>query len=49
MRYISLIIMIIFFAGCATWNGIKQDTKTGAKWTKEKVHESAEYIEKKTQ
>lgn len=49
MKYIILTFMIVLFSGCATWNGIKQDTKTGANWTKEKVHEGAVYIEKKTQ
>ena len=49
MKYITLFLAMILFAGCATWNGIKQDTKTGAKWTKEKVHEGAKYIEEKTE
>ncbi len=48
MRYVLLILMVFLFSGCATWNGIKQDTKTGANWTKEKVHEGAKYIEEKT-
>ncbi len=49
MRYIIMAFMIVLVSGCATWNGIKQDTKTGANWTKEKVHEGAKYIEKKTE
>ncbi len=49
MKYLLIIFMIVLFGGCATWNGIKQDTKTGANWTKEKVHEGAAYIEKKTE
>jgi predicted small secreted protein len=49
MKYITVVVLTILFSGCATWNGIKQDTKTGVDWTKSKVHEGAVYIEKKTQ
>ena len=49
MKYIFMASIIILVSGCATWNGVKQDTKTGANWTKEKVHNGAAYIEKKTE
>ena len=49
MRYILMITMMLMFAGCATWSGIKQDTKAGANWTKEKVHDGASYVEQKTE
>jgi len=49
MKYIFMALIIFLVSGCATWNGVKQDTKTGANWTKGKVHEGAAYIEKKTQ
>lgn len=49
MKYIFMALIIILVSGCATWNGVKQDTKTGVNWTKEKVHNGAAYIEKKTE
>ncbi len=49
MRYLMLLIITVFFSGCATWEGIKQDTSDAFSWTKSKVHSGAEYIEKKTQ
>ncbi len=49
MKYIFMALIIFLVSGCATWNGIKKDTKTGVGWTKEKVHKGAVYIEKKTQ
>ncbi len=49
MRYILVLIAVLFFSGCATWEGIKQDTGAAFSWTKSKVHNGAEYIEKKTE
>jgi len=49
MKYIFMALIIFLVSGCATWSGVKQDTKTGANWTKEKVHKGATYIEKKTE
>ncbi len=51
MRYISAIILILFslsVGGCATWKGVKQDSKDAYKWSKDKVHDGAEYVEEKT-
>lgn len=49
MKYIVSIILITFFAGCATWGGIKKDAKDGAEWTKEKVNQGATYVKEKTE
>ncbi len=49
MKYIFMTFVIIMVSGCATWNGVKQDTKTGADWTKHKVNEGATYIQEKTE
>lgn len=40
---------LIFFAGCATWSGIKEDTGTAAEWTKEKVNKGAGFVKEKTE
>ncbi len=31
-----------------TWHGAKKDTKENSKWSKDKVNDGAQYIEKKT-
>ncbi len=49
MKYLIMIFLLIAVSGCATWNGVKEDTKTGVNWTKQKVHEGATYIDKKTE
>jgi len=49
MKYLIMMFLLIGLMGCATWNGVKQDTKAGANWTKQKVHKGAAYIEKKTE
>jgi len=36
-------------SGCATWQGVKEDTNKGTQWSKDKVNEGAEYVEKKTE
>lgn len=49
MRFLSAIILTLFsLNGCATWSGIKQDSKDAYRWSKEKVHDGAEYVEEKT-
>lgn len=40
---------LLFFAGCATWRGIKEDTGTAAEWTKDKVNRGAGYVKEKTE
>lgn len=50
MRYFfGMVFVMIFFSGCATWNGIKKDTSDAADWTKEKVNKGAEYVKEKTE
>jgi PBP1b-binding outer membrane lipoprotein LpoB len=49
MRYIAGLVLILFFSGCATWQGIKSDSKDAAHWTKEKVNEGASYVKEKTE
>lgn len=48
MKYTVGFLMIVLLSGCATWSGIKQDTKTGAEWSKEKVNQGASYVKEKT-
>ena len=49
MKTFILVIMVLVFSGCATWKGVKEDTKDGANWTKEKVNNGAEWVKKKTE
>lgn len=50
VKQIVLILLVIFFSsGCATWYGVKKDTKDGVEWTKEKVNKGAEYVKEKTE
>ena len=42
-------LMCFLLSGCSTWNGVKQDAKDGADWTKEKIHKGAEYVKEKTE
>ena len=37
LRSILLLIFIIFFQGCATWSGVKQDSKTAWQATTERA------------
>ena len=39
LRSILLLIFIIFFQGCATWSGVKQDSKTAWQATKDTTTE----------
>lgn len=39
----------VILSGCATWQGVKQDTSDAANWTKKKVNEGAQWVEEKTQ
>jgi PBP1b-binding outer membrane lipoprotein LpoB len=48
-RFFLLMITILFFSGCATWSGIKEDSKDAAHWTKQKLNQSAEYVKEKTE
>ncbi|AFL67789.1 hypothetical protein [Sulfurospirillum barnesii] len=49
MNYIVTIMCVILFSGCATWGGIKKDTRDGAEWTKEKINQGASYVKDKTE
>ncbi|MDD3324674.1 MAG: hypothetical protein PHN38_06105 [Sulfurospirillaceae bacterium] len=49
MRKFLLLLLSFLFCGCATWSGIKQDTKEGVDWSKEKVNKGASYIKEKTE
>jgi len=48
LTFILLLLILIVSSGCATWDGIKEDTSDGAQWSKEKGNDGASYIEKKT-
>ncbi|CZE46140.1 hypothetical protein [Campylobacter geochelonis] len=51
MRFIfAILVTTIFFVGCSnTWQGVKQDSKETADWTKEKVNEGATFVKEKTE
>ena len=36
----SLITIILFSSGCATWDGIKEDSNNAYNTTKETIHEA---------
>lgn len=47
--FIMLLFVVFMASGCSeTWKGAKQDTSDNAEWSKDKVNDGAEYIEKKT-
>lgn len=51
MQHVYLVVLFLFslnLTGCATWEGIKEDTSDAAEWSKEKVNEGATYIKEKT-
>ncbi|MDD2369328.1 MAG: hypothetical protein PHQ90_08505 [Sulfuricurvum sp.] len=46
---IILLFVILMASGCSeTWQGAKKDTVNGAEWSKDKVNDGAQYVEKKT-
>ncbi len=49
MKYIAGIFAVLLLSGCATWDGIKSDSKDAATWTKEKVNDGATYVKEKTE
>ena len=49
MKQIVLILMVVLFSGCATWQGIKKDSNDSWEWTKSKVNNGAEYVKEKTE
>ena len=46
VKNILLIILIFVFQGCATWSGVKQDSKTAWKATKETTTEVVKDVKK---
>ena len=50
MRYLAMIfVSLLFFAGCSnTWHGVKEDTHNAYQWSKDKVHDGAEWVGEKT-
>lgn len=49
MRTLFVLALGLLLAGCATWQGIKQDSSDAAGWTKEKVNQGATYVKEKTE
>lgn len=49
MKKVILVVMALLISGCATWKGVKEDTKEGAEWTKTKINKGAEYVKEKTE
>lgn len=39
----------LHFTGCATWEGIKEDSSDAAQWSKKKVNQGATYIKEQTE
>ena len=50
MRYLVIFVTaLIFFSGCSnTWHGVKEDTNNAYQWSKDKVHDGAEWVGEKT-
>ena len=49
LTFITVLFVVIMASGCSgTWQGAKKDTTDNAEWSKDKVSDGAEYIEKKT-
>ncbi len=51
VRIFLITVLIVFsISGCSsTWKGAKEDTGDAYKWSKEKVHDGAGYVEEKTE
>ncbi len=49
MKFILMTFFTLVFFGCSsTWQGVKEDSQNVADWTKNKVHNSAEWVSEKT-
>lgn len=51
-KIIKSLLTLIFlsaFTGCATWEGVKEDSNEAYQWSKEKVNEGAQYVKEKTE
>ena len=46
LKSILLLIFIIFFQACATWSGVKQDSKTAWQATKDTTTEVVKDVKK---
>ena len=46
LKSILLLIFIIFFQGCATWSGVKKDSKTAWQATKDTTTEVVKDVKK---
>jgi PBP1b-binding outer membrane lipoprotein LpoB len=49
MKFLLASLAIVLFSGCATWQGVKSDSKDATEWTKEKVNDGATYVKEKTE
>ncbi len=50
MKFLGFLIVASIFVGCsATVKGVKEDTKSAAEWSKQKVNEAATVIKEKTE
>ncbi|MDD2266143.1 hypothetical protein [Sulfuricurvum sp.] len=49
LTFILLLFVVLISSGCSeTWQGAKKDTANSAEWSKDKVNDGAQYVEKKT-
>lgn len=46
---VSSLLILMALGGCATWQGMQQDTHDAVDWSKKKVNEGAAYIKEKTE
>lgn len=46
---LSMLMALIFLGGCATWQGIKEDTTDGYNWTRDKVGQGVDWVKEKTE
>lgn len=49
IKLFYFLFFIFFIGGCATWDGVKQDSSDAADWSKKKVNQAAEYVKEKTE
>ena len=42
MKYLGILCLMFFIGGCATWDGVKQDSESAYGWSKEKVQKGVE-------
>lgn len=48
--FVTILLIVAMTNGCSkTWEGAKRDTSSNAQWSKDKVNDGAQYIERKSE